>query len=371
MTPEEEAQAKQLEELSYLDNQNEWWLEKRIGKLDGLRDPLGKLSKERIANYLDAFSQVFDNAWWRSICQRRKQRRSDPLGFFGGQDVMFRLLRLGECLYVLGSADKLSQATIDRLKLTSEYVRAATEVEVATCFAQAGFLDEMYPLIVSRKRPEGKVIIGSQTLYYEVTEEAWTMIQQEVFNAENLITKWLSNTFGPVNGILQFTPKSIPRMQRARSAIEAMKQASAKPGLPFTIQGESLYAKLDKAAGPGGWVSISGLEPEPIEIVRRWVKSLFQKAKQLPAGEAGVIIASPLFLWGGLEVQAASTTLNQELTKQPHTRVCGIIFVAKHVESSRFVRHIPEAVINPRAKIQREEALGQMAQALFAYPDWM
>ena len=53
-----------------------------------------------------------------------------------------------------------------------------------------------------------------QTLYYEVTEEAWTMVQREVFKAENVITKWLSDTLGPVNGVLQFTPKSVPQMQR-------------------------------------------------------------------------------------------------------------------------------------------------------------
>ena len=75
---------------------------------------------------------------------------------------MFRLLRLGECLYVLGSVDKLSQETIDRLKLPSEYARAATEVEIAACFAQAGFLEEMYPLIASQKRPEGKVVVDGQ-----------------------------------------------------------------------------------------------------------------------------------------------------------------------------------------------------------------
>lgn len=371
MTPEEEAQGKRLDELACLSDQDEWWLEKRIGRLDGLHDPRAKLSDEKIAKYLAALRQVFDNAWWRSICQRRKHGRNDPLGFFGGQDVMFRLLRLGECLYVLGSADKLSQETIKRLKLPSEYVRAATEVEVATCFVQAGFLVEMYPLIVSQKRPEGKVVVDGQTLYYEVTEEAWTMVQREVFKAENVISKWLSDTFGPVNGILQFTPKSIPRMQRARSAIDAMKQQSLKQGLPFTIQDDNLTAKLDKAVGQGGWVGLSGLEPEPSEIVQRWVKSLFQKSKQLPASEAGVIIASPLFLWGGMEVQAASTTLTQELTKQPHTRVCGIIFAAKHVESSGFIRHVPNAVNNPRAQIHCDEALGKMAQALFAYPDWM
>ena len=197
------------------------------------------------------------------------------------------------------------------------------------------------------------------------------MVQREVFKAENMISKWLSDTFGPVNGILQFTPNSVPRIQRARSAIDAMKQQSSKQGLPFTIQDNNITAKLDKAVGPGGWVGISGLEPEPSEIVQRWVKSLFQKSKQLPAGEAGVIIASPLFLWGGMEVQTASTTLTQELTKQPHTRVCGIIFAAKHVENSGFIRHVPEAVNNPRAQIHCDEALCKMAQALFAYPDWM
>jgi hypothetical protein len=41
------------------------------------------------------------------------------------------------------------------------------------------------------------------------------------------------------------------------------------------------------------------------------------------------------------------------------------------VENSGFVRHVPEAVTNPKAQIDCDEALGKMAQALFAYPDWM
>lgn len=371
MTLEEETQGKHLDELACLTDQDEWWLERRIGKLDGLHDPRGKLSDENIADYLRALRRVFNNAWWRSVCQLRKHRRGDPLSFFGRQDVMFSLLRLGECLLILDSAKKLSQETIERLKLPSEHARVATEVEVATCFAQAGFLAEMYPLIASKKHPEGKVTVNGQILYYEVTEETWNLSQKEVFKAENAITKWLSDTFGPVNGFIQFTPKTVSRIQRAQSAIDSMKQLTAKQGLPFSVQDENLNAKLDKAIGTGGWVSISGLDPEPSEIVQRWVKSLFHKAKQLPAGEAGVIVASPLFLWGGLEVQTASTTLTQELRIQPHTRVSGIIFTAKHMESSGFVRHVPEAIMNPRAQIRCDEALGKMAQALFTYPDWM
>ena len=53
---------------------------------------------------------------------------------------------------------------------------------------------------------------------------------------------------------------------------------------------------------------VSGLEPEPGLLVRRWIKLLFDKAKQLPSNEAGVIIGSPLFLWGDREVEGLIIT---------------------------------------------------------------
>jgi hypothetical protein len=68
MTSEEEAHTKSLAELACLNDQDKWWLERRIGKISDWQDPRRKLSKKRIRNYLMALSKIYDNAWWRSIC---------------------------------------------------------------------------------------------------------------------------------------------------------------------------------------------------------------------------------------------------------------------------------------------------------------
>jgi len=53
---------------------------------------------------------------------------------------------------------------------------------------------------------------------------------------------------------------------------------------------------------------LSGLEPEPSLLVQRWIKLLFDKAKQPPPNEAGILIGSPLFLWRDREVEGLIIT---------------------------------------------------------------
>lgn len=374
MTPKEKEFHNLLETMKHIRDQDEWWLQKRLGgDLATFHDPRGKLSDSQISTHLRAFQSVFDNAWWRSVCRRqRRGTASDPFGMFGGQAPLFQVLRLGECIEAFGGLNALPQELIDRLRNPSQHQQAATELEVACCFKQAGFFVEMYPVITSGSHPEGKTIIEEQTIYYEVTEESWSMLNKEVFKADKVLVDWISKELGPVNGMIHFhSGRDIP-VGSAKSAINIMmaKQFS-KPRLPCSYKDDFFEAAFDKSQGLGGWVGVSGLEPEPSHLVRRWIKLLFDKAKQLPPNEAGVIIGSPLFLWGGREVEAANAALVEKLTRQPHTRLSGIIFVAKHMEHSGFVKHVPSVVINPNAKIRCDEAIGTMAQALFTYPNWM
>ncbi|MCL4458797.1 MAG: hypothetical protein M1136_04305 [Chloroflexi bacterium] len=136
-----------------------------------------------------------------------------------------------------------------------------------------------------------------------------------------------------------------------------MKQQFSKATLPAIYTGETFEARFESSGGPGGRVSISGLEPEPSQVVSQWIKRIVDKGKQLPSGEAEVIIGSPLFLWGTRECEAANQALVNALTKQPHTRISGIIFHAKHVENSSFLKHVPAVVINPKATARCDEAL--------------
>lgn len=70
------------------------------------------------------------------------------------------------------------------------------------------------------------IIIEKERLFYEVTEETLSLLEREVFKAEAIISKWLSDAFGPVNGVIQFRPKPGSRMERARTAIDAKRRQS-------------------------------------------------------------------------------------------------------------------------------------------------
>lgn len=362
-----------LESMKHIGDQDEWWLQERLGEnLATLHDSRGKLSDIQISTYLRAFQSIFDNAWWRRVCHRRRRGPApDPIGMFGGQAPLFQILRLGECIETFGGLNALPLELINRLRNPSQHQQAATELEVACCFKQAGFFVEMYPLVASGSHPEGKTIIEEQTIYHEVTEESWSMLNREVFKADKLLIDWISKELGPVNGMIHFHSGRDAPVVSAKSAINIMAKQFSKTRLPCSYKDDFFEGAFDKSQGLGGWVGVSGLEPEPSYLVRRWIKRLFDEAKQLPPSEAGVIIGSPLFLWGSREVEAANAALVEKLTRQPHTRVSGIIFAAKHMEHSGFVKHVPSIVINPKAKIRCDETIGIMAQALFAYPDWM
>lgn len=84
-----------------------------------------------------------------------------------------------------------------------------------------------------------------------------------------------------------------------------------------------------------------------------------------------MIIASPLFLWGSKEGQAAYAAIADELRCQPHTRLACIIFAAKHVEHSGFLKHLPTVLVNPNAAIRSDDGVQRLAAALYQFPEWM
>jgi len=372
MSPHEQEFHILLEKMKNICDEDEWWLRKRLGGSLDIHDSRGKLSDKQISTYLEVFHSVFDNSWWCSVCRYRKRGLAlDPLGFFGVQAPLFRILRLGECIKVLGGLSALPPQLIRRLRNPSQYWQTATELEIACCFKQAGFDVEMYPMITSKSHPDGKITIGEQIIYYEVTEQSWSVLNKEVFKAEGLLIDWVSRKLGVVNGHIRFLLGRDKPLIAAKHAIQIMEEQASKREPSLNIKTDFFEATFGKGQGIGGWLSISGLEPEPSQIVQRWIRRIFDEAKQLPAGEAGVIIGSPLFLWGFQEVNSAHSALVEELKRQPHTRISGVIFTAKHIENSGFIKHVPSIIINLKAKIRCDKVISKMAQALFTYPDWM
>lgn len=188
MTAQELRSYELLEQLSTLTNEDEWWFWKRIGGKDVL-DSLGmKLERQRMDLYLNSFEGVFDNRWWSAYCEKQHKRIApDPLGAFGGQFPIKRILRLGECIHTLKGKGKLPDNLVERLRNRKSFWAASTEIEIATCFIHAGFGLDIYPAISTGSTPEGKVIIEGMDVYYEVTEQHWSNYELEVIRQESRV----------------------------------------------------------------------------------------------------------------------------------------------------------------------------------------
>ncbi|MFQ6060278.1 MAG: hypothetical protein ACE5KV_03135 [Thermoplasmata archaeon] len=366
-----------LEDISRLKMNGEWWFWKRIGGEDGLDKLPSKLKRKEVKSYLESFREVFDNRWWISVCRKEKLSVApDPLSAFGGQSPIIRILRLGECIQNVKGEEDLPEKLVKRLRNRRSFWSAATELEIASCFIEAGLDLILYPDIPSGSEPDGNVSFKRRIIYYEVTEQHWSGDQTESAQLERKIVEWLSRCCGPVNGLISFKSAQEGPAIKATELLELLQKSydrqsrSLKP-LPYVLKSGDFEVHLAKADANGGWVGIEGLEPSFEGVLSNWIDRLFEKYKQLPSGQSGVIIGSPLFLWGPQDVTQGHTKINERFRSGLYTRVSGIILCAKHVENSGFMKHVPSVLINENAEIGNREGILKMAQAMFEFPDWL
>lgn len=373
-TPEEKRFDNVLNEIGDLTNDNEWWFDRRLER-EVIYDFLkGRLKPEQIDLYLDSFKSIYDNDWWRprSLVPEAIVRR-DPLSFFCVQSTIEFIVRIGECLDILGGKEVLDSELIDRLQNRETFKSAVFELESAACFKQADFVVTMYPTVPSGCKPEGRLLKDGKEIYYEVTERHFSGHQLKSNKIESHILNWINNNIGLVDGFIEFLIKKDNMQELVNELIDFLDK-QLKKGLfnqfPYHFKNDKFEIYICKHTLNGSWFGVNGLEPDQEYIIEQWMKKLFKKAKQLPSGKCGVIIGSPLFLWGPDELNAAINAISRELKLSTHSRVSGIILCAKHIERSGIIRHIPSIIFNPRAEIKNEDKIKAMATALFTYPDW-
>lgn len=297
-----------------------------------------------------------------------------------GQSPLTVILRLGECLTLLGGANKLTNELLERLKNPKEYPNALLELEIATCFEQAGLLQEMYPKTperitsagkVRQPRPEGLVRVGDTGIYYEFIHASWTKAEREGIRARAKLSDWLTDALPMLVGSIHFKSLSVDPFDKVRIAVATLENLSRDSGLPIKYDGDVFQAELIASGDQSSTYQITGLEPPQEVVLRQWVKRIFSKYEQLAKDKPGVIIAHSIWLWGPEQIDTVNTSLVEELSRQPHTRVSGVVFHNKSVEHSGFIRHWPSAVINPLAKTNCQAEIEIMCRALWEYPDWL
>lgn len=359
-----------LERLKTIGDDEKWWLDLRTGG-----PPTGhrftRLADEKIKRYWNILQVIYDNRWCRELCSRSKGLR-DPYTLLGMvQSPLTVILRLGECVSVLGGLGELPRELLTRLKNPKEYPNALLELEIAACFKQANLLREMYPVTPEGRRPEGLVRVGKTDIYYEFIRAGWTKAEQDGMLANAKLSDWLIDRLPSFAGSINFKLGKGKPSERVEVAIATLEELLKTSGLPVDYNGDVFTAKLIASANEGSRYQITGLEPPQDIVLRQWVKRIFSKYNQLVEDKPGVIIAHSMWLWGPEQTEIVNKALIQELSRQPHTRVSGIIFHNKSVEHSGFIRHYPVKVVNPLAKTNCQAEIEIMCQALWEYPDWL
>ena len=158
--------------MSFIFNNNtEWWFMRR-GGLELIESLQLNLNRHQINQFLNSFHLIFNNEWFNSIKEAHKNRFLNLyFNFIGGPYTIIKILRLGECLYHLRDKIKTRKEIIARLRNRREFQSTALELEIASCFVQAGYELDIYPQIESGKIPEGKITIEGKEIYYEVARQ--------------------------------------------------------------------------------------------------------------------------------------------------------------------------------------------------------
>jgi len=143
--------------VSFIFNNNsEWWF-MRIGGLESIESLQLNLNRSQINQLLNSFHLIFNNEWFNSIKEANKNRFLNLyFNFIGGPYAIIKILRLGECLYHLRDKIETGEEIIARLRNRREFQSTALELEIASCFVQAGYELDIYPKIESGRNPEGK-----------------------------------------------------------------------------------------------------------------------------------------------------------------------------------------------------------------------
>lgn len=164
------SQEPMCDKLKQIRVEDEWWFYQCVGRP---KDETGKLGQDKIDLFLSCAQQIFDNRWYRWLRNLRQGRGVCANLILGGvQNTVGNVLRLGENLHALGGPVNLDNELIKRLKNPRTCSAAILELEIAGCFAQAGYAVELYPAIAEGK-PEAKVRVGDLDIYVEVVHLDW------------------------------------------------------------------------------------------------------------------------------------------------------------------------------------------------------
>ncbi len=254
------------------------------------------------------------------------------------------------------------------------------ELEIASCFVQAGYELDIYPQIESGRNPEGKITIEGKDVYYEVARQdslCNDIIRQNFIND---ILNYLRN-YEQISGEIKLksSQKTLEeKMDDLFLIFDKNLDITLSEDLPFIFENDDFNIHL-MTNEINSSINITGWAHDRKLIIQNWVKRILDKGDQLPPNEGGVIIGSHSRLWDPTDFDYVIEQIQSELRYGSHKRISGIIFCSKRMEGVpvlqsdklEFIKVLPVSLINTTANVDITDKILIMRKALFNFPDWI
>jgi len=357
--------------------QRDWWIWKYIGERDLLNNIGLKLSSEQIDNFLNSFMEIFDNDWYNSIPEEKRERILNwDFRFNCGPYSVTRIIRLGECLLNLKNINGFDDEIVTRLKDRKQFESALIELDCSSCFIQNKMELEIQPFIIqgdenlNSKKADGKVIINGKPIFYEITNQNKEKNEIKRIKYSNKISDFLKEKFGLKETHIKFKKRDSDAKTTIKKIKEILKNASS----PFDYEDNDIKIQIKDVNGSS---SIEGDILNREKILENWIRNVHDKYNQLPTNVGGVIIANSSRLWDNEDIEIVQKT-SWRKTKDGHkSRISGIIFCKRQmlgipsISGERISFVSPLLLINRYSRFDYTDELKEMASALGRFPIWL
>jgi len=350
--------------------ESDWWIWNYIGEKDSLNKLGLKLTTEQIEDLLSAFMEIFDNNWYNSFPEEKREGiLNRQFRFNCGPYSLIWIIRLGECLLNLRDINGFDNETVTRLRDKIQFQSVSIELDYSSCFTQAGMDLELQPFLNSVKG-DGKVIINENPIFYEIINQNPEGFQRKGREYSIEIWNFLKNKFGSRETFIRFKKRNSDAEFKINKLYNILEYVNP----PFNYEDNDLEIRI---ADENGGSRIEGYIMNREKNLETWIKRVHKKFKQLPSDAGGIIIANSSNIWDPQDIDVVLKTSWRETKEGQKSRIAGIMFCVRQMLgvpsiSGEVVNFIsPYFLINPYSKFDYSKELEEMARIISIYPDWI
>ncbi|KKL88027.1 hypothetical protein LCGC14_1928830 [marine sediment metagenome] len=350
--------------------EKDWWIWNYTGEKESLNELGLNLTREQIENFLSAFMEIFDNYWYDSFPEDKKEGILNRHFRFNYSPFSLTwMIRLGECILNLRNIKGFDNETETRLRDKNQFQSISIELDYSSCFTQAGIDLELQTSMNSLKN-DGKVIINEKSIIYEIINQNPVEFQRKGREYSIEIFKFLKNKFGSKETFIKFKKRNMDTEFKINKLYNILESVN----LPFNYEDDELKIHI---ADENGGSSIEGYIMDRKKSLEIWVKRIHKKYKQLPPDEGGIIIANSSNIWDSQDIDVVLNTSWRETKERQKSRIGGIIFCVRQmlgvpcISGERISFVSPIIISNKYSRFDYTDELREMARALCRFPNWM